>query len=178
MLACTIPPPAKNILLLPLEIIKACWECFWSGDFLLFALLVCRFPLFHNQALSPAPPLRKEKWRDTEFFFLYETTEVNHVGLRQVQDCRFIAFEGLKQSSLCRDYLWMSLCMRWAKSEQLSWLRFTVASHYAQREPADFSSLHCLLFLLKSFNPGATLLPTLMKMIQYMEILKSHKKEL
>lgn len=126
-----LSPPAKNILLLPLEIIKAHWECVWSGDFLLSALLVCRFLSFHNQALSPAPPLCPFISPFSEFFFLYETTEVNHVGLRQVQDCRFIAFEGLKQSSLCRDYLWTSLCMCWAKSEQLSWLRFTVASHYA-----------------------------------------------
>lgn len=51
VLACTFPP-AKNIVLLPLEIIKSHWECVWSGDFMLSGLLVCRFLSFHNQALS------------------------------------------------------------------------------------------------------------------------------
>lgn len=128
VLACTFPP-AKNIVLLPLEIIKSHWECVWSGDFMLSGLLVCRFLSFHNQALSCTSFV--SLYFSLEFFFFCETTEVNHVGLRQVQDCRFVAFEGLKQCSLCRDYLWTCLCMCWAKSEQLSWLRFTVASHYA-----------------------------------------------
>lgn len=58
---------------------------------------------------------------------LSQSTEVNGVCLGLVWECRFAALMGLKQSLLCRDYLWTSLCMCWAESEQPQWLSSSVS---------------------------------------------------